>query len=1070
MSCAYRRRRRGSVGGGGIRFKSVIDGGMKRALKVGVTLIASLAMLTSGTALAAEEPSADAKRADANTSGTYAESLGDNNSTRYAGRVWNDKTVSDSDMAFSGQTADGQSQSYTIEQGESNFLVTYSTLATSQTIIGQHPTDTVFILDFSTSMTWGYQTDHESVARQDSRIQAMVDSVNRAIGTLVHASGQNRIGIAVFNGRSTQLVPLTTAEDILQHVSNGKYLEITNYIYTSGKDGGTATVHSNINNATTTTDGGTNIQAGLFAGMSMLAKSNDTTVTVAGESVTRIPNVVLMSDGAPTTFSSSTDASYYDEDDHWRRGQITNDTNLNTDRPVESGSWWSTSSGEAIGSGNNDDPDSADGFTTLLMAAYYKNRINDHYYSSGDGTANIYTIGFGTDVQTPQMVAMANLVLNPAEHLGVETDFPEVNAVASAWQTYSNGKEPVVHAPIGHGNNTTLVDYEVERPADKYAPTSLEYPTQAFSAADGDQLNQIFQQIASLITDQAKAPTKVDGGLDSSGYITYTDPIGEYMNVDSVKALLWAGTLFDKVGSTSDSNGTHYTFATKDGSDIISSPINGIQYSTEIIEVTVATDVQTGRQTLTVRIPAAAIPLRVNTVTLDGNGGVESNTSNNAYPLRLIYGVSLNDDILNENGVLNTSSDVGSEYIEKHPGDTAGSVSFYTNLYSGKQFSGNDLVNGNGTTVGDANVTFQPADDNPFYFVQDNIPLYVDGSASGSYNSTTQELEEPQPATESIDPATTYYFPITFYEGTNKVMKWVARPGSQLQRYVDATGTGQLEIQKYSPRLGNLTDLSRQKDSGGNDTETATQRLYPTFEPNGNDPHDGQFRVYLGNNGRIQVPITQPKTLNSQKALTVTKNLTGKDLSGTQGDDNNFKFIITPLPTTDGNGQSVVTTADQAKAKLQKSDTSDGSKDGILHFSNESANMVNGTATSEMHPIAAGLTFTSADINKSYTYKVTEVVPENPPIGYDYDTTEHTVVYSVIQESGQLVITATVDGDKVDLNADTPTVAFNNTYIPPIPVLPLTGGDATARNYAVVGGVVLLLAGSAWLLAQRRKA
>ncbi|KFI85455.1 hypothetical protein BSAE_1308 [Bifidobacterium pullorum subsp. saeculare DSM 6531 = LMG 14934] len=1055
--------------GGGIRFKSVIDGGMKRALKVGVTLIASLAMLTSGTALAAEKPSADAKRADANTSGTYAESLGKNNSTRYAGRVWNDKTVSDSDMAFSGQTADGQSQSYTIEQGESNFLVTYSTLATSQTIIGQHPTDTVFILDFSTSMTWGYQTDHESVARQDSRIQAMVDSVNSAIGTLVHASGQNRIGIAVFNGRSTQLVPLTTAEEILQHVSNGQYLEITNYSYTSGKDGGTATVHSNINNATTTTDGGTNIQAGLFAGMSMLANSNDTTVTVAGESVTRIPNVVLMSDGAPTTFSSSTDASYYDEDDHWRRGQITNDTNLNTDRPVESGSWWSTSSGEAIGSGNNDDPDSADGFTTLLMAAYYKNRINDHYYSSGDGTANIYTIGFGTDVQTPQMVAMANLVLNPAEHLGVETDFPEVNAVASAWQTYSNGEEPVVHAPIGHGNNTTLVDYEVERPADKYAPTSLEYPTQAFSAADGDQLNQIFQQIASLITDQAKAPTKVDGGLDSSGYITYTDPIGEYMNVDSVKALLWAGTLFDKVGSTSDGNGTHYTFETKDGSDIISSPINGIQYSTEIIEVTVATDVQTGRQTLTVRIPAAAIPLRVNTVTLDGNGGVESNTSNNAYPLRLIYGVSLNDDILNENGVLNTSSDVGSEYIEKHPGDTAGSVSFYTNLYSGKQFSGNDLVNGNGTTVGDANVTFQPADDNPFYFVQENIPLYVDGSASGSYNSTTQELEKPQPATESIDPATTYYFPITFYEETNKVKKWVARPGSQLQRYVDATGTaGQLEIQQGSPRLGNLTDLSRPKASDGNATGTAAQRLYPTFEANGADPHNGQFRVYLGNNGSLQVPTVQPTTLTVDQALAVTKHLQGKELSDDTNADNNFEFTVAPQQTMDDSGKTV-TTAEDAGAKLQPSDTSDGSNDGTLHFNNDAASMVDGTSTSVMHPITQGLTFTVDDINKAYTYKVAEVVPGDHPVGYDYDETTHTVVYSVSRQNSQLVIEVTVDGVSVDLNAATPTVEFNNTYIPPVSVLPLTGGDATARNFAMVGGGVLLLAGVAWLLARRRR-
>lgn len=37
-------------------------------------------------------------------------------------------------------------------------------------------------------------------------------------------------------------------------------------------------------------------------------------------------------------------------------------------------------------------------------------------------------------------------------------------------------------------------------------------------------------------------------------------------------------------------------------------------------------------QTLTVEIPASAIPLRVNTVELDSSGNVKSHTTNNAYP------------------------------------------------------------------------------------------------------------------------------------------------------------------------------------------------------------------------------------------------------------------------------------------------------------------------------------------------------------------------------------------------------------------------------------------------------
>ena len=38
------------------------------------------------------------------------------------------------------------------------------------------PTDTVFILDLSASMTWGYSKSGQSVPQDESRLQAMVDS------------------------------------------------------------------------------------------------------------------------------------------------------------------------------------------------------------------------------------------------------------------------------------------------------------------------------------------------------------------------------------------------------------------------------------------------------------------------------------------------------------------------------------------------------------------------------------------------------------------------------------------------------------------------------------------------------------------------------------------------------------------------------------------------------------------------------------------------------------------------------------------------------------------------------
>lgn len=899
--------------GGGIRFKSIISAGVKRALKVGAALIASVAMLTAGTAFAVDELD---RIADGDTRNTYTESFGTTNSTRYAGRIWTDKSVS-ADGSVTFDDGDGGANPITINKYESDFLVTYSAMATSQIITGQAPTDTVFILDLSASMTWGYSKPQEAASKEESRLYAMVNAVNSAIDELVKSNPQNRIAIVAFSGNlpETQLLPaLTTGEELQKKVTNGEYLSLADWKpgEDSDLDDTSANVVCNYNENVVGTAGGTNIQAGLFEGMSILTDDKlDTTYEVNGTTVTRIPNVVLMSDGAPTTFSSAADAEYKeyrdsDEDGviqctepYWTKtiyGKIS-DRGIsgtpvcrNRATPVYSGSWWDTNSGLQIGAGDNDNPDSADGVMALLTAAYFKDRITAKYYgeNNGENQANVYTVGFATSVQNNEMAMMANIVLNPAEYLDAAREFnsadntadgadehtrqtnnAQIRQVPGAIDQYLSGQDQdaVMQGSIGDGGNEDQITFVVrQKDHPEQDLTSVYYPTQAFSADDDESLNNALSQIVGLITEHAKAPTQVNPGENpaQSGYITYVDPIGEYMHVDSVKSLIWAGKQFVADNQPEANGTTTYTFhAVGDNDDTaIDSPVYGQHSVNDIIVTTYnvpAADGVPAHQELKVQIPANSIPLHVNTVTLDGNGNPTSNKPNNALPLRLVYGVSLNDDILNENGVLNTSSDVGSEYIEKHPGDTTGSVSFYTNLYSGKQFSGNDLVNGNGTTVGDANVTFQPADDNPFYFVQDNIPLRV----GGSYDSTNQILYDSEPAKE-FNANATYYFPITFYENKDEVTKWVARLGSQLQNYVKNTGVdGQLEIQKGSPRLGNLTDLSRPKATDGNSTGTAAQRLYPTFEAiDGNsDPHSGQFRVYLGNNGRLQVPTVQPKTL-----------------------------------------------------------------------------------------------------------------------------------------------------------------------------------------------------------------
>lgn len=1059
--------------GGGNRFEPVIGRRVRRAAKAVLALLAAMAMLAPGSAFAADgdQPAVEFNRlADENTSRKYDESLGDNNSTRYAGRVWNDKTVSSEDMTFSGQLPGG---SETVKKESSDFLVTYSVLATSQQVtqLPKVPVDVVFVLDFSASMTWG--VDSTTVSRgdgSDSRISYMVDALNSTIDALVRDSDPghpNRIGIVYFNRTGQTLLPLTELSEtnvtgVRDRNDDGEldYVSLSSFSGTPGKDDGKATVTCYIGQqGNANTDSKTNIQYGLYTGMNMLAEESETTFTYEGKNYTRIPNVVLMSDGAPTTIS---DAS-------------TGVNGTGTRGNPRTGNWWNGldyNGGESIGWGDNEQAWSANGMMPMLTAQYMKNKINAHYRmnaadlpNADQADASMYTIGFGINEQTESMVQLANMVLNPQENWDSSQYAwnSQHRQIIEQWGQYVAGVSADLQYVTESNRNPRyyLAGHPEDDDANDPGTPVPDYVDQYFSASNADELEDAFREITNAITETAKVPTETTGNPVQSGYITYTDPIGKYMHVDDVKTLIYANQRFDRIGKPAvNGNTTTYVFT-----GIVNSPVYG-DHNVSEIEITVTSETD-GTETLTVKIPASVIPIRVNEVDVKVDGTVKRNENNNAYPLRLVYGVSLNDDVV-ENGVVNTDV-VSQDYINKHSSD--GIVQFYTNLYSGATQMG---VDGTSTTVGDATVTFEPADDNPFYYVQENIPLSV-LSVDGTFDEETGTLTGGRAATGGLDVNETYYFQISYYEGTQTKTRWVARPGSQLDGYVAPGVDGQLELQKGSPRLGNLTDLSRAK--GQNATGTAAQRLYPTFEPAGtSNPADGSFRIYLGNNGVLSVPTTQPVTIEAGQALAVVKRLHGNDLSANEADDNNFEFTLTPQATTSAGGTAAVTAAEAAE-KLKLSDTTDDdTTDGILHFCNSGATKDdNGVATDTMYPITAGLTFTAADAGKTFTYEVAEVVPDQKPAGYIFDTTlTHTMTYTVALDNGRLTVTASVDnGPVMELPSSggnqTPTVTFDNTYVAPVSALPLTGGDATARNLILAGGGILLLAGVAWLLARRHR-
>lgn len=168
---------------------------------------------------------AAAKTADGNTTGSYAQNLGDISSTRYAGRVWTDKTVYTEDATFSGDVGN------VTVKNDSDFLVAYSALATTQNITGKSsvPVDVVFVIDNSNSMD-----DSVGGGSRQSRLEATVEAVNTSIATIMESHPDSRVAVVLYGSSAHTLMPLGhySASTSWQH--NGDYIWYESDTYYSG--------------------------------------------------------------------------------------------------------------------------------------------------------------------------------------------------------------------------------------------------------------------------------------------------------------------------------------------------------------------------------------------------------------------------------------------------------------------------------------------------------------------------------------------------------------------------------------------------------------------------------------------------------------------------------------------------------------------------------------------------------------------------------------------------------------------------------------------------------------------
>lgn len=382
------------------------------------------------------------------------------------------------------------------------------------------------------------------------------------------------------------------------------------------------------------------------------------------------------------------------------------------------------------------------------------------------------------------------------------------------------------------------------------------------AAENASTLNSIFDAIAEEIA-SAQSPTYVEQGEDphQSGYITFTDQLGDYMQVDDMNDLVYANKIYKykKKQESSDKSTITYTYEEqiKDPNHVY--PEGNLNH----IKITVkkSNNLQTG-DLVTVKIPANMIPLRYYEVTKEGKM-----TISETYPMRLFYDVSLKADA--EKKIENPDAAMQA-YIAANTNDE-GQVQFYSNKY---EAGTNDMPEKIG-----AYSHFVPATTNDFYYFQNDEVLYLDKNCT-------------KPAKDAIDKSgnTIYYYQRDYYElgddgKAESKINTVEIPGNSnllLSNYATRNSAGQYYIPAGTPRTTSLSYFTENKAEGANKTNTATTSIKPVWKENfaGNS-----ITTYLGNNGRMtfdlpgELDIT--KTVKAAEGHTVPDSLKDKEFEYT---------------------------------------------------------------------------------------------------------------------------------------------------------------------------------------------
>ena len=383
------------------------------------------------------------------------------------------------------------------------------------------------------------------------------------------------------------------------------------------------------------------------------------------------------------------------------------------------------------------------------------------------------------------------------------------------------------------------------------------------AASNADELKKVFDDISSSITSGKGSPTQIEDGYDESksGYITFSDELGDFMQVDTFVSAQINGVPFDEVTKTTKGNTDTYEFS-------------GVAKDL-VITVERSANAQQG-DIVTVKIPASLIPLIRYHVDME-NGIFERTSLNDIKPIQIKYTSSVKDEARNN---LFTPDKVLKKYIDDHKDADNQTVYFLANKWSGGE-------------LGDVVAEFEPADTNSYYYFQKITPIYTDKECT-------------QRATVKPQGNDVYYYKDEFVAmGANGKPKddyaVVEFEGHEVANYDGALvkDDGYWSFNKGTARLAYIDQLHTTKDdveANGNKTETARDVLNPRWNDLSSVATSTHVHSHLGNNGKIIFSLaTKPTTVDTKTDFGLTKVLVGREWTN----EDKFKFELSATSEND---------------------------------------------------------------------------------------------------------------------------------------------------------------------------